>query len=573
VYFRRTPNATRIATAWLRRARETPGVVDRVKEFLEAQGDKKVRSPSSGNDVQISTLKSSTEPADQRFFQELLGKWSGGAEEEGGDEAKPKNPIGTQEKLDAVVKAIIEDAMSFGLTEEEARQFTRGLTVKDGDDEIAQVDRNMQRAIDKRVEENQAKVEAAKAKEDAERAAAKEAEKAAEAKRKLRTDTPEALAGFRAELMESAHAAGLPVRKINEILEPLVLDADADVVNSVKGVIDSAVAAKQKKTDEADATSERRRSIRDNAGESARLVAEAELELAAAKRSKNKAEIAQAKKKLERAEQQHRTDASAARDADVADISDAWRNLKAEEAQKLSDEEFVRQEWEQLQEDIERKLSEGAPEADIRELQMQAEEAKTYLDNVTTRRKEVQSLLAGKDVERNRQLRTMSKAEFDKVWQHAEKNKGIRLYNKNGEAVQYDPSRSDAVYETFMTLLGENIQERGSGKSDIDTTTPVKSDLFDESEADGKKRKKKEKPLPPTKSGRPRNSDGSSPPSGSEDEYGPGEFWKTEGNMWSGKNSKDETQTFPTKERAKNYAKTASTPHARVASRYLRGKS
>jgi len=604
VYFRRTPNATRIAAVWMRRARETPGTTDRVKAFLDAQGDKKVKSPNSGNEVQISSLKSSDAPADRQLFQDLLSKWKASGDDADPDAeiGRPKTEIKTEDDLKKVVDDLIEDAVGFGLTEEEAREYTKGLRVTDGAEAIQQVEKNLQRAIDKRIEENKAKAEAAKAKEEADKAeeeARKAEEKAAEEKRALRTDTKEALAGFRQELFEAAQEGSLTTAEARRILEPLVLNADKSVVDSVKAGLQKAIADKKKKA-------ERRKSVRERPAETAAAVAAANSKLDAAKASKDKDAIAQAKADLETAEDQHRAAEMNATDADFDEENEAMSDAELEAAQATADAQAARSEIDSAQERIDElreKGGEGSAD-EIAQLEESMRAAEETIRASEAKTKALQDQLAAKDAERSRKLVELSKQEFEKSWERAEKSRGMVLFNSEGKATQYNPARNDAIYNYMMTLLGEQVRQRGM--SEIDTSSRGEiggvggagADAEEggadagggkgkgKGKGDGKGKGTSPVTVPrrtdpgagelmskPTKSGRPRLPNGDSPRGGDTDDYGPHEFWKINDDMWSAKNSKNNHRTFRYMQDAREYAKTASSPNARVASRYLRGKS
>lgn len=546
--FRRTPNATRIAAAWMRRARETPRVVDRVKAFLESQGDKKVKSPSTGNDIQISTLKSSDEPADQRLFQELLSKWSGGGDDDDGDGSEPDGKdrtIKTKAKLKAVVDDLVEDAMNFGLTEEEAREYTKGLQVGDDEEAITQVEKHLNKAIDKRVEENKAKEEAAK-------------------KRALRTDTPEALDGFRQEMFDAAKAVGVPNVLIQKILTPLVLDAGEDVVESVKANIQKAIDARSAKI-------ERRKDVRDRAEATADAVRDARNRLERAKKRGDIAAVSRAESDLFEAEEQHRSAEMNVSDVESDEYAEYEDNARADAAQAEADAASAMDEIEDAQARI-AELRESGDEGsagEIATLEEAIRSAEQRFGEAGSKAKEIRRQLASKEKARNRRLMEESKAQMDASWERSKKNRGMLLFDATGKAHRYDPSPTDAVYEYMMTLLGERVEERAL--PDIDKTPS--RDGFDDTESDddwtGKGKGKGGPPTGPTKSGRPRNPDGSSPGGNSEDTYGPGEFWRTDSGKWSAKNRRGEIDTFDRQNRAREYAKTAS----RVASRYLRGES
>jgi hypothetical protein len=551
--------AARVAAAWVRRAFRD-GATDRVQEFIEAQGTRKVRRPSTGNDVQISTLKSSDDPADQDLFRQLLDKWEAGGDDTdgaGGDSQEIK----TREDLRNVVDDFVEDAVRFGLTEAEAREYTKGLAVGDGEEALRQVEKNLQRAIDKRIKENEAK-----AKGDADRAKAKEdADREAEERRALRTDTEEALAGFRNELYETALAGKLTPAEARRAIEPLVLGADRDTVESVEGAIDEIIAQKM---DVARSRDDARRGVESTA-EAVEAAREA---LREAKEGRDKDVIAAAEAELRDAEDRHRSAGLDVLDVESEEYAEYEANARTEIDQAEQEAAAARDEVEAAQARLAelREAGDGGDPGEVARLEGDIRAAERVLGESDARAREIHRDLASREADRSRRLREVSKAQMDASWERAKKNPGMLLFDADGKAQRYNPSRTDAVYDYMMTLLGEKIDERGGIGID---TSGGRSDDKSKGRSKGKGKVLTESELKdrPTLSRRPRNDDGSSPTvdGWGDDRYGPHEFWNIGPNRWSAKNSQGDIATFTTMAGAKQFAKKGSMA-VRVASRYLR---
>ena len=548
--------AARVAARWVRRAfRDTSE--ERVQEFIEAQGTKKVRRPSTGNDVQVSTLRSSDDPADQAMFRDLFRKWKDGADDTDDAGGGPRE-IKTPEDLKKTVDDFVEFALPFGLTEDEAREYTKGLVVGDGEEAQKQVEKNLQRAIDKRVEENKAK---AKAKEDADREA--------EERRALRTDTEEALAGFRKELYDTALAGNLTPAEARRAIDPLVLGADRDVVESVKEAIDDAIA---QKADVDRSRDDARQNVKSTAA-----AVEAAREALALARLRVEGNIADAEAELRDAESRHWAAQVRSDDADLADLDDALADAELNAAQATADADAARA----AVEDARRRIDQLDDPEKIAEAEAALSDAEDALQESDDAARAALAEVEGMRSKRSEKLISVSRESFDRSWSRAQRNRGMVVYDASGKARVYNPETTDAVYEYMMTLLGERIEERGG--IDIDTNN---RSVFDDPESKGKgkgkdKGKGKGKALTeaelrdrPTLSRRPRNDDGSSPTvdGWGDDRYGPHEFWNTGPNRWSAKNSQGETSTFTTMDRAKTFAKNGSMA-VRIAARYVRGAS
>lgn len=558
--------AARVAARWVRRAfRDTSE--DRVQEFIEAQGTKKVRRPSTGNDVQVSTLRSSDDPADQAMFRDLFRKWKDGADDTDDAGGGPRE-IKTQKDLKKVVDDFVEDAMGFGLTKAEALEYTKGLVVGDGEEAQKQVEKNLQRAIDKRIKENEAKAkddadrEKARAKEDADRAKAKaDADREAEERRALRTDTEEALAGFRKELYDTALAGKMTPAEARRAIDPLVLGADRDVVESVKEAIDDAIA---QKADAARSRDDARQDV-----ESTAAAVEAAREALALARLGVEGNIADAEAELRDAESRHWAARVRSDDADLADLDDALADAELNAAQATADADAARA----AVEDARSRIDQLDDPEKIAEAEAALSDAEDALQESDDAARAALSEVERMRSKRSEKLISVSRESFDRSWSRAQRNRGMVVYDASGKARVYNPEKTDAVYEYMMTLLGERIEERGG--IDIDTTN---RSVFDdpESKPKGKGKALTEAELRdrPTLSRRPRNDDGSSPTvdGWGNDRYGPHEFWNTGPNRWSAKNSQGDIATFTTMDRAKTFAKNGSMA-VRIAARYVRGAS
>lgn len=170
---------------------------------------------------------------------------------------------------------------------------------------------------------------------------------------------------------------------------------------------------------------------------------------------------------------------------------------------------------------------------------------------------------------------------------------GFVVYDQHGNAQRYNPERTDQVYSYMMGLLGEDAEihkaeeieyrrseyfadpkDKGKGKGkSLDSLGGFGGfgdwDDWDDSDQDAPTSKKPPPvKLQPTKSKKPRNPDGSSPTGMEDDDYGPGEFWRTKGGLWAAKNPKGQYDTFARAEQARAFAMPTA-PSARVASRYI----
>lgn len=584
---RRTPTRSRVADAWLRRTGDTrpSGGDPMFKEFLKSEGGRKVRAPGHENEVSINTLNSSDEPADKKRLQEEYAKWSGGDDDTTTTKGRGVGVIDSPQKLKAVQDELVEDAVNFGVPEATAREMVRGLVVGDDDSSVVLVERNLQKAIDKAVGDRQKADADAAEKAKADKAEADKAEAEAEAKDKAKKAL-KALQGTQDKLIADAVEAGVPEEKARALAKELKEGDGDDALDEVREALKPLVNRANRRT--------RREQAVQRSTNSEQAVAEARTKLDAAKKSKNKDDIAEAQANLDRAEDESYAAGLGARDAELDAVDeqmsdDEVASLEAAEAAQAA---------RAIIDDGEERLAEaresGDPEA-VAEIEESIRAAHEAFEKAEADRKRLEQSVAEKNLAKNKRLLELSKTEFDKSWERAEKNRGMLLFDAQGKSTRYDPSRNDKAYEFFMTLLGEQIRKRtlpsidehggkdsfspgaepegggdaasggggnsggkgkGKGKGDGAGTPSVKADP----EAGDLMSK-------PTKSGAPRNSDGSSPQGGGIDDYGPSEFWKIyHPDGWVAHDSKNRSQRFTTMEQARAYAKTGS---SRVASRYL----
>lgn len=502
---RRYPTRTRVADAWIRRARDTrpSGGGSRIEQFLKEMGDTKVRSPKGEGEVTINTLHGSDDPKYNQLFQREYAKWSGG--DDTTTEGRGARVIDSPQKLKTVQDELVEDAVNFGVPEATAREMVRGLVVGDDDSSVREVERNLQRAIDKAVGDKQRADADAAGK--AERGKA-EAQAEAERKQELQRRT---------QVRERAQAA-----------------------------------------------------------ESAADAARAALE--EAKKSKDKAAIQRAEEAVNKAESKALSESAALTRVEVTEAgeAEAAATLKAQEAAAKAAAAAAGLEGAQAA--LEAARDAGDPDA-IREAEEEAAAAQEAFDKADAEKRESEAALEGRRAEERKRNAEVAELQFEKAWAHAQKNRGVLLTDAEGNTVRYNPERSDEVYEYMMALLGEQVTKRGLPTMD---TTSVRDIEQADDDGDGKEKgkgkgnkgdvkSKGDAPSGPTKSGKPRRPDGSSPTGGETEDYGPGEFWMVNPGKWSAKDSKGNHRTFGTMAGAKAYAKTASSMPSRVASRYLLG--
>lgn len=472
--FRRTPSSTKVANMWLRRASDTSssGGGSKIDQFLAEKGTQKVRSPKGEGEVTINTLHGSNDPAYKHLFQREYAKWS----DEGDDgDAPGPDAMGTPEVLKATQDELVQFAVEDGLSESEARELVRGLTVKDTPAEVQQVERNIQKAVAK-----------AKEKKDKADADAKEKKDKADAEAKRRIEQQEA-------------------------------EAEAE-------------ARQQQKV-------EQRNNIRSQPAQAQQAVDAADAELNEAIRSKDKQRINDAKINLARAKDALVAAERASQSLVTTELEEGLDLAVAEYEESKALAAGAEKDIERISQELEKAVSAGNSE-EVSRLRSDLDGVQKILEAAVETMRTSGQQVADLERKRDRHLVETSDREFARA--RAEREQGFLIYNSEGVAERYNPDSQDRVYEAFMTLLGENIQDRGNYGSN--------SDRYDQDKDDE---------LEPTKSGQPRNRDGSTPSGLSDDEYGAGEFWKTD-KGWSAKNSKNTIRTFKTIQRAQQHAKTAS---------------
>ena len=525
-------------------------------------GDTKVRSPKGEGEVTINTLHGSDDPKYNQLFQREYAKWSGGDDDT--TEGRGVGVIDSPQKLKAVQDDLVEDAVNFGVPEATAREMVRGLVVGDDDSSVVLVERNLQRAIDKAVGDKQ--------KADADAAEKAEGEKA---KAKAKADAEKALKelqGKQDELIEDAVKAGVPEEAARALARELKEGDGEDALDKVRDALKPLVNRARRKN--------KRDQARQRSTNSEQAVAEARTKLDAAKKSRNKDDIAEAQANLDRAEDESYAAGLGARDADLDEVEEQLSDDEVASLEASAKAQAARETIDSGEERLAEARESGDPDA-VAEVEESIRAAHEAFEKAEADRKRLEQSVAEKNLAKNNRLRELSKTEFEKSWERAEKNRGMLLFDAQGKSTRYDPSRNDKAYEFFMTLLGEQVRKRELPDVDTHGGRSFGGDADDgEPDGGGKGKGKGNKgdgkskgdaPSGPTKSGKPRRPDGSSPTGGETEDYGPGEFWMINPSMWSAKDSKGNHRTFGTMAGAKAYAKTASTMPSRVASRYLLG--
>lgn len=560
---RRTPTRSRVADAWFRRARDTrPSGGDTLfKQFLRAMGDRKVRAPGHEGEVTINTLNSSDEDSDKKRLQEEYAKWSDG------DPGSPglRGAVDTPQKLKAVQDDLVEDAVRFGVPEATARDMVRGLNVGDSPDAFDQVEKNLQRVIDKAVADKKTSDAADKAQRDEAEAAEREERERAEAE----ADALTQLKKYQDKLIDDAVKAGVPEEGARALAKELKVGDTDDALDEVREALKPLV-------DKAKLDSARNQTLQ-RAEDTAKAVEDARAALEAAKKSKNKDYTRDPDAPEDDTRPKTRQEAIARAKSDLLKAEDVqyWASV---EADKVNADRHAEEMAGMRAEAATSKESVEAAVRDYENARRKYDEAEAEGDETAKAEAEAEAVAAGKRVEgllssdaaiqrRLSQAETDAKkdqkAKAEAAFAKARKrnSQGMVLFNEKGEMVRYDPSKSDKIYEMFMTLLGETITKRpipdmeGSTVDRSYGRDTDKDGIFDT--------------YGPTKSGMPRNSDGSSPTGGETEEYGPHEFWMVNPSMWSAKDGKGNHRTFPTKDKAEAYAKKASSMPSRVASRHL----
>lgn len=489
----RIPSHTRVATAWLRRI-AAPSKGAQFAEFLKERGSQKVQVSGRAGPVTLNTLHGSEKPADQSRVSEEYEKWRKG-KDSAQDSAQDTS---TPEKLKRVQQGLVDYAKDLGIPEDEARELVKGMSVGDTPKDIATVESNIEKLSEK-VKAKEEKTQAeAKAKQEAEAKAKQEAE---------------------AKAQEEAEA-----------------EAEAE-----------ATRAKEEA---------RRKDIADRVTDAATAISEAEVELAAAKKSKDKSRIQKAQEALNKALDEDRYARLNAGNQKIDDLAQELSELEDDYRVAQMDMESNLKSMEDDQARLEQAKAEDNTD-EVRTLEQRLKETQDVLEELDETYRGLGQQVETLRLRKNEQLRNFSKEQFDLAWSNSERNRGILLYDAEGNASRYDPEAWGKVDEIFQTLLGEHMQGNGYRSNDFDRG---KSSLKDE-DSDLDQRR-------PTKSGRPRNPDGTSPSGLAPEKYGPGEVWSSGPNRWSAKNRSEDTKQFKTLSGAKAFARTAA---SRVASLYLRG--
>jgi hypothetical protein len=475
VQFRRFPTNIRVAGAWFHRYGDTRPSGNRTQEFLDVMGDRKVRSPSSGNDVTFNTLHGSSDPRDQEAFRKAYQKWTGGKDN------TTRGTIDSPKKLKAVQDELVEDAVSFGVPEETAREMVRGLGVGDDDSAVLTVERNLQRAIDKAVED--------KKKTDADAAEKAKAE-----------DDLKELQGKQDQMISNAVKAGVPEEAARALAKELKEGDGEDALDEVRDALKPLVNRAKRKT--------KRDQARQRATKSEQAVAEARTKLDEAKKSKDKDAIAAAQANLDRAEDEAYAAGLGARDADLDEVDEQLSDDEVAAMEAAETARAAREIIDSGEERLAEARESGDPDA-VAEVEEGLRAAHEIFEKAEADRKRLEQSVAEKNLAKNKRLLELSKTEFEKSWERAKKNRGMLLFDAQGKSTRYDPSENDKVYEFFMTLLGEQIQKREIPQID---TTAAQSNLFldeepDDFDFDEKREKNKEKRKKNKKSSVAHNSD------------------------------------------------------------------
>ena len=565
--------AHRIAQLWFRRARDT----SEIDRFLKAQGTKKVKSPSTGNSVQLNTLHGSDEPADRELFQKEFDKWkSSTKEDEDGDapsaslediqnaqkqllafatdegldwdeandivakltalegkngvqaiedaireaaKAKKEPPKLTPEQFEAEKNKLLEYAAKNGLTDDEAHTLVDELKESDGVDAINAVGAKL--------------FEAAKAKRKKEDDKRKKEEEANAEKKRIDD--------IRESLLEKAYDAGMSVKDAKALLEGVTADME-DEQSAIEDV-------------EKAISKYRRDAVKDKPKSTSQTVDAAKAKLEEAKKSRDADAIKDAQTKLDEAKDAHQDAESKAWDIESEDFELDQAAAETEAEQARADINMARHEIEDAQQRIdELKEADGDNTDEISRIEADIRAAQKTIADRESRLRDIQGSIESQQEKHNIKMRDMFQKHLDASWEHAEKNRGMLLYDANGNATRYDPGPQDEVYNYMVALLGEQIEKRKL--PEVDTSSS--RDDEDESPKGN------------------RNPDGSSVSGRSLSSYGPGEFWKVNSKKWGGKDSSGDISYFDNIDEARNYAtggrKTKpKSKTARVVDRYLWG--
>ena len=513
----RIPSNTRVATAWLRRA-AAPSKGAPFAKFLKEQGSRKVQVPGRNAPVTLNTLHGSDKPADQLRVSEEYEKWRKGQDSARDSDQGSAQDTSTPEKLKRVQQGLVDYAKDLGVPEDEARELVKGMSVGDTPEDIATVEANIEKLGEKVKGEKEDSDKKTKEKEET------------EAKAKAEADAK--------KLQEAEAKAKAAEAKAREEAEA---EAEAEAIRAEEEA--------------------RRKGIADRVTEASTAVAAAEAELAAAKKSKDKPRIQKAKEALNKALDEDRYARLNAGNQKIDDLAQELSELEGDYRVAQMDMESNLKSMEDDQARLAQAQADGNTD-EVPIIEQRLKETQAALDELDETYKGLGQQVEALRLSKNEELRNFSKEQFDLAWSDSERNRGILLYDAEGNASRYDPDKWGKVDEIFQTLLGEHMKGNGYRSDDKHNFERGRSSPKDKNEDNSLDRRR------PTKSGRPRNQDGTSPSGLAPEKYGPGEVWSSGPNRWSAKNRSEETKQFNTLSGAKNYARTAA---SRVASLYLRG--
>ena len=512
----RTPSHTRVATTWLRRT-ASPSKGAQFAKFLKERGSEKIQTPSRRGPVTINTLHSSEDPADQVRVSEEYEKWRKANDSKQDSKQDSAQDTSTPEKLKVVQQGLVDYAKDLGVSEEEARELVRGMSVGDTPDDIATVEANIEKLGEK--------VKGAKEEED------KKTKEKTEADAKAKEEAD-------AKKLEEAEAK-----------------AKAEAARAKKDAEAEAQAAAAVAEEEA-----RRQGIADRVTDAATAVTDAEAELAEAKKSKDKIRIQEARTALNEALEEDRYARLNAGNQKMDDLDQELSELEDDYRSAQTDVESNSKSIEDDTARLEQAKAEGNAE-EVLAIEKRIEETQKALDELNETYTGLGQQVESLRLRKNEQLRVFSKEQSELAWSKSERNRGIIIYDAEGNPSYHNPEQVDKVDEIFQTLLGEHMQGKGYRSDDKYDFSRGSTRQQDDKDARLNQRR-------PTKSGRPRNPDGTSPSGLAPEKYGPGEVWSSGPKQWSAKNRGEETKVFKSLPGAKAFAKTAA---SRVASLYLRG--
>lgn len=311
---------------------------------------------------------------------------------------------------------------------------------------------------------------------------------------------------YQEQLIADAVKAGVSEEEARAAAPDLKLGDGVDVVEEFREALEDM--ASQVRRDR------RRQSIRDTADAASQGVADAERALTDARKSKDKDRIADAEEALRAAEE--------ALYWSQADRDSVDRKTLQEQGARLDREAAAARATAQARqadvEDLQGRIAEAELEGDdvlAATLTADLVTATTALEDADLKSREASKRAETHALATRRRFAEMSRAEFDRTWARAKRNPGVMLYNADGKAERYDPSTTDAAYDVFMTLLGEQLDRREI--PDMDETNVSGDDNI---------------------------------------MYDSGDVWEVD-EGWSAKNSKRKTRVFDTIDGARAFAKTA----------------